>query len=337
MACPAKPFRPVRPTRWMKNSNSLGISKLITWETPSISIPLAAKSVATTYWYSICWICFITRRRSRAGISPWMVATFKFFSRKNVVTSSAFCFVFTKINIKYGCPNVINSNRTSNGFCVFVTNNWFVIVGETNCLFSTWIIFGFPRYFLRNGLILSGIVAENTDICKSFGILEAISSTVSKKPKSKVMSASSTTIIVAVWTSRAFSRIKSKIRPGVPMTIWGAVCCNFWTWRSLSVPPTHFSKRIGVGASSINWEVTRTNCSASSRLGTVMTNCNSCLSGSILWISGNKKLWLFPLPVWDWPITDSPFNNRGIIFSWILVGVENDNFSNAVCKNGCNW
>ncbi len=49
IAVPFNPLRPVRPTRWIKKSKSAGTSALMTWDTPSISIPRAARSVATTY------------------------------------------------------------------------------------------------------------------------------------------------------------------------------------------------------------------------------------------------------------------------------------------------
>ncbi len=99
-----------------------GISKLMTWETPSISIPYSKGLLRQQL--IICWICFITRRRSLEGYLRESLPLLKLWLEG--LLSLLLLFVFTKIRTKVGWPSYrSNWRRTSIGSCAFVTSSGF--------------------------------------------------------------------------------------------------------------------------------------------------------------------------------------------------------------------
>ncbi len=112
------------------------------------------------------------------------------------------------------------------------------------------------------------MVAENSSVWRSVGVLSRMNSRSSRKPRSSISSASSSTMALSWLRSRRRRSIWSRRRPGVPTTMWAPRP----SWRPsarASMPPTQVTMRAPVSAYSQT--SSRCTCMASSRVGAMIS------------------------------------------------------------------
>ena len=131
------------------------------------------------------------------------------------------------------------------------------MVGAITAGLSITISSGLAMYLRKKLVSLTGIVAEKADMTTSFGRRAAILSTSARKPKSRVISASSMTKFLTWSKSRIFLSAKSKSRPGVAITNWGLFCSNLAICRSRSLPPARWAMAMFKPELSRSWRATR--------------------------------------------------------------------------------
>ena len=168
--------------------------------------------------------------------------------------------------------------------------------------------------------IASGQVAENSSVCRCFGVAFMISRIGSSKPMSSMRSASSSTSTRTPRRSRARLRSSSWTRPGVPTTTCGACCSSDASCGPSAMPPVSTSSlRLGMPVAS------RRTClptwSASSRVGHSTSAWTWMSAGSRWWSRASPKAAVLPLPVGACAITSRPASSAGRLCAWIGVRV----------------
>ena len=84
------------------------------------------------------------------------------------------------------------------------------------------------------------MVAENSMVCRTAGVCAMIFSMSGRKPRSSILSASSSTISLTFFNESRRCEARSSSRPGVPTTICApALSCSIWPFVRLAAVDRH--------------------------------------------------------------------------------------------------
>ena len=248
---------------------------------------------------------------------PWRAKALNLSLNRDLANFSLPYFVFTNTKIE---PSLFK-------ICFFISINFSSDFNSiTSCLIFFAATFSPPtetriglfKYFVDNFLILSGIVAENINVCLLGGTNFKILFIWTSKPISNILSVSSKTKKLVSWRLRVPLSKWSLILPGVPTNILGRLfnCDNCLLINS---PPINETVLIGLLKPKREWTTSNT-CFASSLVG-IIIKADPLLDLRSNSIIGMQKAAVFPVPVCADPKISFPPRTKGIDSACIEVGI----------------
>ena len=303
---------------------------MITWVTPSMSNPLADKSVDTRYWnfiflnsFKICSLffcekspCIISQSYPLILIYSFNFSAF-FFELQNIIDIKGLYSSSTNFRVSF-----LNFSVVWNRICSIFSVTVFSLV--------TSILTGFCINFFAKSIIGFGMVADNNTICNLSGSLSLSNTISSKKPYSSIWSASSIINLDMCFILILPLLICSNSLPGVATIIW-ELLTNLFSCFLKSCPPTIFTQLnfLSTFKSSKTFFVWL----ESSLVGLSMTVWGNLKFSSVIVIIGRRKASVLPVPVWAFAMRFLFFNIIGIASSCICVGVLILNFDNCATSS----